>query len=139
MDEATATARDRLTRWIEESQAVLAAMPEILEAAQQASLRAEQAEREAERLRRELAEARKELTDVRTAAESQQRTKVESQGELDELRRENATLKAEKDEAAQAFARLLETVQSTNHIAQKLGVTRSPFARPHREPAAPGT
>jgi hypothetical protein len=51
-------------------------------------------------------------------------------------------LREEKDEAAQAFARLLETVQSTNQIAQKLGVTKSPFARtqqpaPAAAPAAP--
>jgi len=37
------------------------------------------------------------------------------------------------------FARLLETVQSTNQIAQKLGVTKSPFARTQKEPAPPAS
>ena len=36
---------------------------------------------------------------------------------------------AEKEEAGQALAKVLETVQATNQIAQKLGVTKSPFAR----------
>ena len=45
-------------------------------------------------------------------------------------------LRSEKDEAGQALARVLETVQATNQIAQKLGVTRSPFARRDAAPAA---
>ena len=44
---------------------------------------------------------------------------------------------AEKVEAGQAIAKVLETVQATNQIAQKLGVTKSPFARREAPAAAP--
>ena len=44
---------------------------------------------------------------------------------------------AEKVEAGQALAKMLETVQATNQIAQKLGVTKSPFARREAPAAAP--
>ena len=56
------------------------------------------------------------------------------------MQKQNEVLKQEKEEAAQAFARLLETFQSTNQIAQKLGVTKSPFARTVTPvpPASPG-
>src|SRR5437879_13026211 len=56
--------------------------------------------------------------------------------EVEELRKQNEQLRAEKDEAGQALAKVLETVQATNQIAQKLGVTKSPFARRAEAPAA---
>lgn len=104
-DAAAAQARQRLMRWIEESRDVLALMPEIV-----LGSRAD----EGEKLARELAEMRR---------------------HRDELLKEVETLRRERDEVAQAFAKLLETVQSTNQIAQKLGVTRSPFARSAAGPA----
>ena len=55
---------------------------------------------------------------------------------MDELKKQNDILRAEKEEAAGAFAKLLDTVQSTNQIAQKLGMTKSPFAR-QSAPGAP--
>jgi chromosome segregation ATPase len=147
MEDAAATqARERLTRWIEESREVFALLPEVLDSVQKASAKTEHAEREAERLRKELMGLRKELADAKDKETGgrAQTTELEKQIEdqkkqLDELKQVNETLKAEKDEAAQAFARLLDTVQSTNQIAQKLGVTKSPFARAHKEPAAPAS
>ena len=50
--------------------------------------------------------------------------------EIEDLKKDNEKLRTEKDEIAQAFSKLLETMQTTNQIAQKLGVTKSPFARP---------
>jgi len=44
---------------------------------------------------------------------------------------------AVKAEAGQALAKVLETVAATNQIAQKLGVTKSPFARRDAPAAAP--
>jgi septal ring factor EnvC (AmiA/AmiB activator) len=137
MDEAAAPqARDRLTRWIEESREILALLPELVDAAHKASAKGEQAERESDKLRRELAELRKELGDVKEHETGRAKQHGEIEKEIEELRKQNEMLKAEKDEVAQAFAKLLDTMQSTNQIAQKLGVTKSPFAR-HKEPTAP--
>jgi hypothetical protein len=99
-DAAVAQARQRVMHWIEESREVFGLMPEVL-----LGSKAD----EAEKLARELADVRK---------------------HRDELLKEVEVLRRERDEVAQAFAKLLETVQSTNQIAQKLGVTKSPFARP---------
>ena len=107
-DAAAAQARQRVVHWIEESREVLALMPEVLLGAKPD---------EVEKLARE-------LTDVRK--------------HRDELLKEVETLRRERDEVAQAFAKLLETVQSTNQIAQKLGVMKSPFARPGAGAPAPG-
>jgi uncharacterized protein (DUF3084 family) len=109
-----AQVRERFARWIEDTKELFALLPELLDHDQQLTAKSDHAEQETERLRRELAELRKELTDSRT---------------------ENEQLRTDKDEAAQALARVLETVQATNQIAQKLGVTRSPFAR--RDTPAP--
>ncbi|HSF03540.1 MAG TPA: hypothetical protein VLA62_11040 [Solirubrobacterales bacterium] len=106
-DAAVAQARQRVMHWIEESREVFGLMPEVL-----LGSKAD----EAEKLARELADVRK---------------------HRDGLLKEVETLRRERDEVAQAFAKLLETVQSTNQIAQKLGVTKSPFARPGASPAAP--
>lgn len=106
-DAAVAQARQRVMHWIEESREVLGLMPEVL-----LGSKAD----EAEKLARELRDVRK---------------------HRDELLKEVETLRRERDEVAQAFAKLLETVQSTNQIAQKLGVTKSPFARPGAVPTAP--
>jgi len=54
MEDAAATARQRLARWIEDSREVFALLPELLDGVQKASAKTEHAEREAERLRREL-------------------------------------------------------------------------------------
>ena len=107
-DAAAALARQRVVHWIEESREVLTLMPEVLLGAKPD---------EVEKLARE-------LTDVRK--------------HRDELLKEVETLRRERDEVAQAFAKLLETVQSTNQIAQKLGVMKSPFARPGAGAPAPG-
>lgn len=107
-DAAVAQARQRVMHWIEESREVFGLMPEVL-----LGSKAD----EAEKLARELADVRK---------------------HRDELLKEVEALRRERDEVAQAFAKLLETVQSTNQIAQKLGVTKSPFARPGAVPVAPG-
>ena len=147
MEDAAATqARERLTRWIEDSREIFALLPEVLGSVQKASAKTEQAERESERLRKELMGLRKELTDSKDKETGgrAQHGELEKQIEdlkkhLDELNKANEQLKAEKEEAGQAFAKLLDTMQSTNQIAQKLGVTKSPFARAHKDPAAPGT
>jgi hypothetical protein len=108
-DAAVAQARQRVMHWIEESREVFGLMPEVL-----LGSKAD----EAEKLAGELKDVRK---------------------HRDELLKEVEALRRERDEVAQAFAKLLETVQSTNQIAQKLGVTKSPFARPGAGPAAPAT
>lgn len=105
-DAAAAQARQRVVHWIEESREVLTLIPDVLNHAKPD---------EVDKLIRE-------LTDVRK--------------HRDELLKEVESLRRERDEVAQAFTKLLETVQSTNQIAQKLGVTKSPFARPGAAPSA---
>jgi len=140
MEDAAAMARQRLARWIEDSREVFALLPELLDGVQKASAKTEHAEREAERLRRELMGLRKELTDARDKETGGRAQHGELEKQLEELKRINEQLTGEKEEAAQAFAKLLETVQSTNQIAQKLGVTKSPFARTQqKEPAPPAS
>jgi hypothetical protein len=99
-DAAAAQARQRVVHWIEESREVLTLIPEVLLGSRPD----------------ELDKVVRELTDVRK--------------HRDELLKEVESLRRERDEVAQAFAKLLETVQSTHQIAQKLGVMKSPFARP---------
>ena len=140
---AAAQARERLARWLEDGRDILGALGEALDSGHKVSAKLEHAERDAERLRRELMELRKELSEAKDRAQHNAHDKQleELRKEVDELRKANLQLKGEKDEAAQAFAKLLETVQSTNQIAQKLGVTKSPFARTAtpKEPAAPAS
>ena len=140
MEDAAVMARQRLARWIEDSREVFALLPELLDGVQKASAKTEHAEREAERLRRELMGLRKELTDARDKETGGRAQHGELEKQLEELKRINEQLRGEKEEAAQAFAKLLETVQSTNQIAQKLGVAKSPFARTQqKEPAPPAS
>jgi len=106
--------RERFARWIEDTKELFGLLPGLLDHDQQLTAKTDHAEQETERLRRELGELRK---------------------ELDETRKQNEQLRTDKDEAAQALAKVLETVQATNQVAQKLGVMRSPFAR--REAPAP--
>jgi phage shock protein A len=106
--------RERFARWLEDTKELFALLPALLDHDQQLTAKTDHAEQETERLRRELGELRK---------------------EIDETRKQNEQLRADKDEAAQALAKVLETVQATNQVAQKLGVMRSPFAR--REAPAP--
>jgi chromosome segregation ATPase len=143
MDDAAGTqARERLIRWMDDSREVLSLLAVLLEASHRTSGKLQHAEHETEVLRRELHELRKELSDLRDVSGERQRAQGDIQAQLAELKKQNEVLREEKDEAAQAFARLLETLQSTNQIAQKLGVTKSPFARtqqpaPAAAPAAP--
>jgi septal ring factor EnvC (AmiA/AmiB activator) len=126
--------RERITRWIEESKELFAMLPGLLQVDQK--LKSDQALQETERLRRELLELRKELAEAKTQGVGMRKEHGDLQKELDELRKQNEQLRAEKDEAGQALAKVLETVQATNQIAQKLGVTKSPFARRAEAPAA---
>jgi DNA repair exonuclease SbcCD ATPase subunit len=138
---AAAHARERLMRWLDDGRDILAALADQLDSGLKAGAKVEHAERDAERLRRELMELRKDLSEAKDRAEHNAHDKQleEYRRQVDELRRANEQLKGEKDEAAQAFAKLLETVQSTNQIAQKLGVAKSPFARTSKEPTAPSS
>jgi septal ring factor EnvC (AmiA/AmiB activator) len=129
--------RERLARWVEETKELFTLLPELLERDQKQSEKTDHAEKETERLRRELTELRKELGDAKTSAGDLRKEHGDLAKELEEARRLNEQLRGEKEEAAQALAKVLETVQATNQIAQKLGVTRSPFAR--RETPAPTT
>jgi len=106
--------RERFARWIEDTKELFGLLPGLLDHDQQLTAKTDHAEQETERLRRELGDLRK---------------------ELDEIRKQNELLRTDKDEAAQALATVLETVQATNQVAQKLGMMRSPFAR--REAPAP--
>ena len=127
--------RERITRWIEESKEMFALLPELLEIEQKLSAKTDHAEKESERLRRELNELRKELGEAKTQGVGMRKEHGEIQKELDDLRKQNEVLRAEKEEATQALGKVLETVQATNQIAQKLGVTKSPFARRVEAPA----
>jgi chromosome segregation ATPase len=121
--------RDRFVRWIEETRDLFTLLPEVLDHDQKLNEKTDHAEKESERLRHELTELRKELGEARTQAGDLRREHDTLLKELEEARRQNEQLRAEKEEAGQALAKVLETVQATNQIAQKLGVTRSPFAR----------
>jgi septal ring factor EnvC (AmiA/AmiB activator) len=127
--------RERFARWIEDTKELCGLLPALLDHDQALTAKTDQAEQESERLRRELGELRKELAEAKTVAIDSRREHGDLQKELDEARRQNEQLRTDKDEAAQALAKVLETVQATNQIAQKLGVTRSPFAR--RDAQAP--
>jgi chromosome segregation ATPase len=127
--------RERFVRWVEETKALFALLPELVDHDQRLTEKTDHAEKESELLRRELTELRKELGEAKTQAIDLNREHTDVQKELEEVRRQNEQLRSEKDEAAQALAKVLETVQATNQIAQKLGVTRSPFAR--RDTPAP--
>jgi chromosome segregation ATPase len=125
MDDAQV--RERVTRWIEEGRDLFALLPELLGA-----------EKEAELLRRELMELRKELAESKSQSGDMQKEYGDLHKQVEALRQQNEQLLAEKAEAGQALAKVLETVQATNQIAQKLGVTKSPFARRDTPaPAAP--
>jgi len=127
--------RKRFARWIEDTKELFALLPELLDHDQQLTAKTDHAAQETERLRRELAELRKELADSKVHSVDLRREHDDLQKELDEARTQNEQLRTDKEEAAQALAKVLETVQATNQIAQKLGVTRSPFAR--RDTPAP--
>src|SRR5499426_4567477 len=124
MDDAQV--RERVTRWIEEGRDLFALLPELLGA-----------EKEAELLRRELMELRKELAESKSQSGDMQKEYGDLHRQVEALRQQNEQLLAEKAEAGQALAKVLETVQATNQIAQKLGVTKSPFARREAPAAAP--
>ena len=127
--------RERFARWIEDTKELFAMLPTLLDHDQQLTAKTDHAEQETERLRRELTELRKELGEAKTQGVDLRREHGDLLKELDEARKQNEQLRTDKDEAAQALAKVLETVQATNQIAQKLGVTRSPFAR--RDTPAP--
>jgi septal ring factor EnvC (AmiA/AmiB activator) len=140
MDDAAGTqARERLLRWMDDSREVLSLLAVLVESSQRVSSRLHHSEHETEVLRKELHELRKEISDLRDETGERQKAHGDVQNQLAELKKQNETLRQEKEEAAQAFARLLDTFQSTNLIAQKLGVTKSPFARSQAAapPAAP--
>lgn len=141
MDEtAGAQARERLVRWMDESREVLSVLAVLLESSHRVSAKLQHSEHETEVLRKELHELRKEISELRDASGERQKAQGDIQSQLVELQKQNEVLKQEKEEAAQAFGRLLDTFQSTNQIAQKLGVMKSPFARTaSAAPAAPAT
>jgi hypothetical protein len=113
----SAEARERLTRWVLEGEKLFPHLPALLTSGE--AMKVSDLERECERLRRDTAELRR---------------------HLEELKREHERVKGERDEVTQAFAKLMESVQPMNALAQKIGVRRSPFEREPRAggpPAAP--
>jgi len=124
MDDAQV--RERVTRWIEEGRDLFTLLPELLGAEKETGL-----------LRRELMELRKELAESKSQSGDMQKEYGDLHKQVEALRQQNEQLMAEKAEAGQALAKVLETVQATNQIAQKLGVTKSPFARREAPAAAP--
>lgn len=137
MDDGAGTqARERLIRWMDESREVLSLLALLVESSHKVGSKLQHSEHETEVLRKELHELRKEISELRDVSGERQRAQGDIQNQLVELQKQNEVLKQEKEEAAQAFARLLETFQSTNQIAQKLGVMKSPFART-QQPAPP--
>ena len=136
-DTAGAHARELLIRWMDESREVLSVLAGLVESSHRVTAKLQHSEHETEVLRKELHELRKEISELREESGERQKAQGDIQNRLVELQKQNEVLKQEKEEAAQAFARLLETFQSTNQIAQKLGVTKSPFARTAGSPPAP--
>src|SRR4029078_6039935 len=116
--------RERISRWVEDSKEFFVLLRELLEVEQKLSAKTEHAEKESERLRKELAELRKEPVEAKTQGVDFRKESGDLHKELDELRKQNEVLRAEKEEAGQALAKVLETVQATNQIAQKLGVNK---------------
>lgn len=98
-------------------------LPELLEGDKTLPARTEAAEREVEKLRKDTEMLRKETENLRK--------------DIDGLRKENEKLRAEKDEVAQAFSKVMDSVQPMNQIAQKLGMKKSPFEREPKQPGAP--
>jgi uncharacterized coiled-coil DUF342 family protein len=138
-DAVTAQARERVTRWIEESRELLALLPGLIaddHKSDQAERDSERLRKDAEALRKEIGELRKEAVELKKENQELKKGHDDVYKTLDDLKQQNETLRAEKEEAAGAFAKLLDTVQSTNQIAQKLGMTKSPFARHPAAPAA---
>ena len=112
MDEsAGAHARERLIRWMDESREVLSVLAGLVESSQRVTAKLQHSEHETEVLR-------KEISELRDESGERQKAHGDIQNRLAELQKQNEVLKQEKEEAAQAFARLLETFQSTNQIAQ---------------------
>lgn len=109
-----AEARERVTRWVLEGEKLFPHLPALLTGGE--ATKVNDLERECEKLRKETAELRR---------------------NFDDLRREYERLKSERDEVTQAFAKLIESVQPINLIAQKLGVRRSPFERESKPAGAP--
>src|SRR5205809_8024453 len=112
MEEATATARQRLARWIEDSREVFALLPELLDGVQKATAKTEHAEREADRLRGELIGLRKELTDARDQEAGGRAQHGEFEEQIEDYKQQlvapkrvHEPRKGEKEEAAQAFAK----------------------------------
>jgi chromosome segregation ATPase len=135
MDEtAGAHARERLIRWMDESREVLSVLAGLVESSHRVTAKLQHSEHETEVLRKELHELRKEISELRDESGERQKAQSDIESRLAELQKQNEVLKQEKEEAAQAYARLLDTFQSTNQIAQKLGVTKSPFARTASSP-----
>lgn len=75
-----AEARERVTKWIEETRQLFALLPELLTTDSQATEQAKLAEKELEKLRKE----------------------------IEELKKENHQLRGEKDEIAQAMAQIAQ-------------------------------
>jgi hypothetical protein len=114
MESTAPETREKIAHWLQEGLTLFPYLPALVQGDGAAAARSTDLERECERLRHEAGELRR---------------------ELDELRREHDRLRAERDEVTQAFAKLVDTVQPINQIAQKLGVRRSPFDRDPRPPA----
>jgi len=100
--------REKVAHWVQDGLTLFPHLPALLQADEGGSARLADLERECDRLRKEAGDLRR---------------------ELDDLRREHDRLRAERDEVTQAFAKLMDSVQPMNQIAQKLGVKRSPFDR----------
>jgi chromosome segregation ATPase len=141
MDEAVAAqARERVTRWIEESRELLGLLPGLLGAhgkSEHTDKEHERLRKDAELLRKEVADLRKEGVELKKESVDLKKSHADILVVVDELKKQNEILRGEKEEAAGAFAKLLDTMQSTNQIAQKLGMTKSPFARHPAPGAAP--
>ena len=115
MEDLTATeARERLARWFQEGEKLLPHLSVLLSSQEGNNAKVAELARECERIR-------KEADDLRAQLENQSK-------EYDRLR-------VERDEIAQAFGKLVDSVQPINQIAQRLGVRKSPF---ERTPAPPG-
>ena len=125
MDETQVS--ERVTRWIEEGRDLFALLPELLGAA-----------KEAELLRRELMELPQEAGRVedpeRGHAEGARRPPQAGGGATPG---ERAAPWPRRSRPARRWPRCWRRCRPPNQIAQKLGVTKSPFARREAPAAAP--
>jgi hypothetical protein len=109
---AAAEARERVTKWIEETRHLFALLPDLLATDSQVNQRAGVAEKEMEKLKRE----------------------------VDDLKRENHLLRGEKDEIAHAMGQIAQKLglaPRKSPFERTVGGEQAPRPSEHAKPGDP--